>query len=158
MATSGEAPSPERQSKAIYSAAMANRVIEDLAAGKTYQKVTSTTEGRPCIGTLYRWRCAHPEFADAADAARAFGAEVCADRALDVAQAATDETLRTAKLKIDTLMQRANALAPERWGGRSPRVAKAEPVEMVFRVRRFEKVAGTDGRTVLREILPENEA
>jgi hypothetical protein len=148
---------PLRRRQAVYTPAAVRKVCEDLAAGKTYQELARNPR-RPSSATLYNWRKKHPEFAEATDAARAFGAEFCADRALEVAEQATEETVRKAKLHVDTLMLRAGFLAPGRWSGRTARTAKAEPVEIVFRIRHFEKVIGPDGKAFVREIKPEGEA
>lgn len=150
-------PPRERRRKKTYTPAMLQKVIGDLASGKTYAEVDRNPH-RPCSATLYNWRKAYPEFAEAADAARAFGAEFCADRALEVAEQATEETVRKAKLHVDALMQRAAFLAPERWGAKTARVAKPEPLEVVFRIRHFENVIGPDGKAFVREIKPEGEA
>ena len=143
-----------RRRQAKFTRAMVRKVCEDLASGKTYQELARNPR-RPCAATLYNWRQKHPEFAEAADAARAFGAEFCADRALEVAEQATEETVRKAKLHVDTLMLRAGFLAPGRWSARTARAAKVEPVEIVFSVRHFEKVTGADGKAYVREIEPE---
>lgn len=146
------APLRERRRKKTYTSAMVRKVCEDLATGKTYEEVGRNPH-RPCTATIYNWRKERPEFAEAVDAARAFGAEFCADRALEVAEQATEETVRTAKLHVDTLMQRAAWLASDRRGGRTRgAAAKAEPLEVIFSVRHFEKVIGADGRTYVREI------
>ena len=146
-----------RRRKTKFTAEMVRKVCEDLASGMSYDEVGRNPR-RPCSATIYNWRREHPEFAEAADAARAFGAEFCADRARRVAEEATEETVRKAKLQVDTLMQRAALLAPLRWGGRSAGAAKAQPVEVVFRMRHFERVEGPDGKPFLREIKPESEA
>lgn len=142
-----------------YGAAVVQMVCEDLATGKTWEQVAALP-GRPSYHAMYNWRKTHPEFAAAADAARAFGADHCADQALEVAEQATEETVRKAKLHVDTLMQRAALLAPERWSGRGGGRAaeRAEPLEVVFSFRHFENVIGPDGKTVVREIKPEGEA
>lgn len=153
------APVRERRRKKEYTSAMVQKVIEDLARGRTYADF-ERDHSRPCTATIYNWRKKSPEFAEAADAARAFGAEFCADRALEVAEQATEETVRKAKLHVDALMQRAALLAPDRWGGkgRGAVAAKVAPVEVIFRVRHFEKVIGPDGKAFMREIKPEGEA
>lgn len=148
---------PLRRRQAVYTPAMVRKVCEDLAAGKTYQELTRNPR-RPCMATLYNWRQKHPDFAEMTDAARAFGAEACADRALEVAEAATEETVRKAKLHVDTLMLRAGFLAPGKWSARTARTVKAEPLEVIFRIRHFEKVIGPDGKAFVREIKPEGEA
>lgn len=143
-----------------YSAAVVEMVCADLATGKTWEQVAALP-GRPSYHAMYCWRRKHPEFAEAADAARAFGADHCADRALEVAEGATDETVRKAKLYVDTLMQRAALLAPERWSDRrgvGRVVERGEPLEIVFSFRHFENVTGPDGKTFVREVKPEGEA
>lgn len=163
MATSDVEPAAKkpRRKKCEYTPSMVQKVCDDLAIGMTYEQVAGQ-DGRPCAMTIYNWRQKYPEFAAAADAARSFGAEMCADKALEVAQGATEDSVRSAKLHIDTLIHRAMALAPERWGNRAARAAvsgaRAQPVQIVFRVRQFETVTGPDGRAALRELFPEDEA
>ncbi|TAL37370.1 MAG: hypothetical protein EPN98_03545 [Phenylobacterium sp.] len=149
-------PAPKSKRRVKYGPNVVRLVCEDLASGMTYNEVTQG-RGRPSHSSLYEWRRRYPEFAEATDAARAFGAEVCGDRALEVAEQATEETVRKAKLEVDTLVHRAAVLAPERWGGRGAGLRRAEPIEVVFSVRRFEKVVGPDGRVCVREIKPEGE-
>lgn len=135
-------------------------VCEDLAAGRTWEAIGATGEGRPSYSTMYKWRKTYPEFAQVTEDARVYGADACADRALSVAEGATKDTVAQAKLYVDTLMHRAAMLAPDRWGkgrGAAP-AAKAEPLEIVFSFRRFEKVIGPDGRRYVREIEPEGDA
>jgi hypothetical protein len=89
--------------------------------------------------------------------ARQQGADYCADKALMVAEAATKETVQQDRLLVSTLMRRAAVIAPKVWGGKPEKAAKEkpEPVEVVFRVRHFEKVIGPDGKAFVREIKPE---
>ena len=140
-----------------YTATVVSQVCEDLAAGKTWEQI-GETPGRPSYSTMFKWRKLHPAFAEAADAARAYGADVCADRALTVAEQATKETVQQAKLHVDTLMQRAAFLAPQRWSAKAAAPAKPEPVEVVFRVRHFQRMTGPDGIDFLREVKPEGDA
>lgn len=142
-----------------YSATVMEQVCEDLAAGKTWEQIGAQKD-RPSYSTMYKWRKSRPEFADATDAARAYGADYCADHALDVAEAVTKETVQQAKLRVDTLMQRAALLAPQRWSGKGggAAAAKSGPVEVIFRVRHFQRMTGPDGKDFLREVLPEGEA
>lgn len=141
-----------------YSAKVVAQVCDDLAAGKTWEHI-GLQKDRPSYSTMYKWRKSRPEFAEATDAARAFGADYCADHALDVAEAVTKETVQQAKLRVDTLMQRAALLAPQRWSGKGGGAgAGSRPVEVVFRVRHFQRMTGPDGKDFLREVLPEGEA
>lgn len=160
MRNGNQAPEPARvRGRYVrYSPAVVAMVCGDLAAGHTWDQIEAMP-GRPSYHAMYMWRKRHPEFAEAVDAARAFGADRCADRALAVAEQATEETVRRAKLQVDTLMQRAALLAPERWSARGggAAAAKPQPLEVVFSVRHFEKVIGPDGKAFVREILPEGE-
>lgn len=158
--TKAKGPSKRRPGQYVrYGQNTTRLVCEDLAAGRTWEQI-GATDDRPSYSTLYKWRKKYPEFAQVTDEARADAADVCADRALTVAEGATKDTVAQAKLHVDTLMHRAAMLAPDRWGkGRgAPAAAKPEPLEIVFSFKRFEKVIGPDGRRYVREIEPEGDA
>lgn len=143
-----------------YSQAVALRICERLAKGESLFQMANT-EGMPCASTFYTWQRRYPEFAEAVLQAREAGAESLAGQALDVASKSTRETVQQDRLYVQTLMKHAALKAPRTWGGKADRSAKApEPqrVEVVFRIRRFEKAIGPDGRAFVREILPEGEA
>jgi len=140
-----------------YTPTVVRRICERLASGDSWPQICST-EGMPSYSTLYVWRRKYPEFSEAVDAAREHGADLCADRALAVAAAATKDTVQQDRLHVGVLMKRAALTAPRRWGGKAEPAAKREPVEVVFRVRHFEKVIGPDGKAFVREIKPEGKA
>ncbi len=144
-----------------YSQAVALRICERLATGESLFQMANT-EGMPCASTFYAWQRRYPEFAEAVLQAREAGAESLAGKALDVASRSTRETVQQDRLYVQTLMKHAALKAPRTWGGKADRGAAKAPepqrVEVVFRIRRFEKAIGPDGRAFVREILPEGEA
>jgi len=140
-----------------YSIAVATRICARLAKGESWSRIANT-EGMPCYSALYAWQKRHPEFAEAVAQAREIGADYCADKALEVAAAATKDTVQQDRLFVQALMKHAALKAPKRWGGKGEAKEKPQTVEVVFRVRHFERVIGPDGKAFVREIKPEGEA
>jgi hypothetical protein len=150
---------PDRKGRVThvrYSQAVARKICERLAKGEPWFSICNTDD-LPCYASLYTWSDRYPEFAEAVARARQQGADYCADKALAVAEASTKETVQQDRLLVNTLMRRAAVIAPRAWGGKTEKPAKAtpQPVEVVFRVRHFEKVVGPDGKAFVREIKPE---
>jgi hypothetical protein len=150
---------PDRKGRVThvrYSQAVARKICERLARGEPWYSICNTDD-LPCYASLYTWSDRYPEFAEAVARARQQGADYCADKALTVAEASTKETVQQDRLLVNTLMRRAAVIAPKAWGGKAATAAKEkpEPVEVVFRVRHFEKVIGPDGKAFVREIKPE---
>lgn len=149
---------PDRKGRVThirYGQAVARRICERLAKGEPWSSICNTDD-LPCYASLYTWSERYPEFAEAVARARQQGADYCADKALTVAEAATKETVQRDRLLVSTLMRRAALIAPKAWGGKTDKAKeKPEPVEVVFRVRHFEKVIGPDGKAFVREIKPE---
>lgn len=70
-------------------------------------------EGMPVTGTVYEWLRNHDDFARLYRRARRMQADVLADRAWEIAQAATPETLKVARLQFDVIRWRATRVAPK---------------------------------------------
>ncbi|HKP79730.1 MAG TPA: hypothetical protein VJU34_11465 [Phenylobacterium sp.] len=140
-----------------YSVAVARKICARLAKGESWSRIANT-EGMPSYSALYAWQKRRPEFAEAVAQAREIGADYCADKALEVAAAATKDTVQQDRLFVQTLMKHAALKAPKRWGGKGEAKEKPQTVEVVFRVRHFEKAIGPDGKAFVREIKPEGEA
>lgn len=153
---------PDRKGRVThvrYSQAVARRICERLAEGEPWFSICNTDD-LPCYGSLYTWSERYPEFAEAVARARQQGADYCADKALAVAEGSTKDTVQQDRLLVSTLMRRAAVIAPRTWGGKADKAAKDKPqqVEVIFRVRHFEKAIGPDGKAFVREILPEDDA
>ena len=140
-----------------FSLGLCETICELLAQGHPWHRIAGT-RGMPSYQTLYNWKRTKPGFAEAVEAAQELGREYCADRAVEVAEEATRETVMVDRLRATTLMRRASYGGSRRWSGKGGGAAeKPEPVEVVFRVRHFERVVGPDGKPFVREIFPEGE-
>jgi hypothetical protein len=143
-----------------YGVVVATNICARLAKGESWNRIANT-EGMPSYSAYYNWQKRYPEFAEAVAQAREIGADYCADKALEVAAAATKDTVQQDRLFVQTLMKHAALKAPRTWGGKGERAAKEKtpaPVKVVFYVRHFEKVIGPDGKAFVREIPREGEA
>ncbi|MBU1377204.1 MAG: hypothetical protein KKE02_09940 [Alphaproteobacteria bacterium] len=143
-----------------YGQTVALKICERLARGESLFQMANT-EGMPCCSSFYVWQRRHPEFAEAVAQAREAGADYLAGRALEVAAASTKDTVQQDRLFVQTLMKHAALKAPRTWGGKggsAKEAPKPQQVEVIFRVRHFEKAIGPDGKAFVREILPEDEA
>lgn len=140
-----------------YKRAVALAVCERLARGESWTRICGDDD-LPTYATICEWRAKHPEFDQEVEEAREMAADHFAERALQVADASTKESAAADRLKVTTLLKRAALATPGR--GRKPEAKpkKAEPQEVVFRVRHFERVVDADGRAFVRELKPEGEA
>lgn len=136
-----------------YSEKIAAEIVRRLANGESWLAMANTGQ-MPSHSTLYIWRDRYPEFGAALRWAREGAADLKADLALEVAEKATSATVSSDRLHYQALMKRAAFDAPERWSERVRAPAKAEPVEVTFHVRHFERVVGKDGKAYVREIKP----
>jgi len=142
-----------------YGAAVVQRICERLAMGESVFQM-GNAEGMPACSTIYTWQKRYPDFAEKVAQAREQGADYLAGLALEVAAAATKDTVQQDRLYVNTLMRHAALQAPRAWGGKAAakEAAKPQQVEVIFRVRHFEKAIGPDGKAFVREIRPEGEA
>lgn len=141
-----------------YSLARANKICERLAKGEPLYRICEDDDLPGCT-TVYGWERKNPSFSARVARARQAGADYCADRALTVAEESTKETAQRDRLLVATLMKRAALIAPRRWGGKAGKEepgakAKVAP-NILFYVRRFERVVAEDGSVSVRELKPE---
>lgn len=135
-----------------YSKGLAKEIALRLAKGEAWKRIAGT-EGMPSYNSLYNWRRSHPEFAQLLDEAMAMAADWHAERALEIAQAATKETVQQDRLMVATLMKHAALRAPKQWGGKGK---APEPEQRIaVRVRDFRPFTRPDGRVVTREYFPD---
>lgn len=139
------------QPRVQYSATLADKILRRLGAGERWRSIAGLG-GMPAYGTLYSWRAAHPEFAKALAQAKQAGADARADAVLDVAEAATAETIPVDRMHIGALkwhVERDDKIwrkdEPDKGMGRT----------LIVRIRRFERYVAEDGSTQVREILPD---
>jgi hypothetical protein len=147
-----QAPAGNRKAAVAYSQDLAEKILDRIAAGARWKTIAGK-RGMPAACTLYRWEKRDPEFAEALAAARRAGAEWRADAVLDVAEAATKETVQVDRLHIGALKWRVD---------RDTKIYGLKPDEpdlgagrkLIIEVRRFERFTDDDGVVRVRELLP----
>jgi terminase small subunit-like protein len=154
--TSARKPATSRRARGRpgrYSQALAHRICERLANGEKWHLICNT-DGLPSYTTLYTWQRKHPEFAEKLAMAREMAADLQADTALVVAEAATAASVQADRLRVSTLMKHAALAAPHRWGAKAEAAGSA-PRKLTIYIRHFERVVLDDGSVVVREVPPE---
>lgn len=151
-----------------WDAAAGREVCRRVAEGEALSKVCEDPD-LPSLGVVYRWRAEDAEFAAQMRLAREVAAERFCDLGWDIACEITPETAYATHVKLTQLRWMAATLSPKRFGRVKPVTGEAEaeilaetaePKEVVFRVRHYERVVGEDGRAYVREAeeLPEGMA
>lgn len=153
-------PAPLRGGKASgYTRALGEAVCARLEAGESLTSIGRDPD-MPCYGTVLKWVKRHPEFEEMYVAARQTQGDWLFDEARDVALGATRESVPVARLQFDVIRWQAARLAPKKYLERlvaaevrdeaaaAARAAEAddEPLEVVFRVMRFE--VGPNGKVL----------
>lgn len=135
-----------------YSRGLASDIIDRLAEGERLAAI-GRERGYPCRQCVYAWAKRYPEFGEALTTAKRLGADARADKVLDIAEAATKESIPVDRLQIgalkwhvdrDTKAYGAKPDEPDLGGGR----------KLIIEVRRFERYTDDEGVVRVREILP----
>jgi hypothetical protein len=138
-----------------YSKALAKELCERLAAGERWRNLAGT-EGMPSHAAPYRWARTNPEFRADFQLAKRVGADMRADRVLEIAEGATNATLNVDKFHVGSLkwhVERETKL----WGPQPDEPDLGAGRTLIIRVRQFERVERPDGGAFMREILPNGE-
>lgn len=144
-----------RRKQVRYSQQLAETICARLSAGEAWHRMCEE-DGMPSYAAFYAWRRRYPAFAQAVEAALQAAADYYADRALEVAQAATKETVTRDRLEVSTLLTRAKTAKAQAQKAEAAAASKLPPIiRYVFEARRFETVTGEDGKLYVREIPPE---
>lgn len=91
-------------------------ICRALAGGMSLLEVCAV-DGMPATGTVYEWLRAHDDFARMYRQARRMQADLLADRAWEIAQSATHEDVKLARLQFDVIRWRAARVAPKAYRG-----------------------------------------
>jgi hypothetical protein len=139
-----------------YSKAVTREICKRIAAGEIWFRICNT--GRmPSYTTLYAWLDRYPDFAEAYAQAREMAADLRADKALAVAEAATPATVTADRLHVSALQWHAAKASPGRYGsggGASGGEDEAGPPRLIIEVRQFERARRPDGTAYVREVMP----
>lgn len=86
-----------------YTPTLAARIIEQLRLGHTPTEIAAE-DWSPALAIFYKWLDIHPDFKEGVARARAAGAAVMVDRAIDIADTADESTktgIQKARLRAD---------------------------------------------------------
>lgn len=100
------------------SQALADRICEQLAAGKSLRKICRTT-GMPTMPFVFKWLREDENFVAQYARAREAQAETLFDQIVDIADAADTSSMRGiehAKIRIDARKWSAGKMAPKKYG------------------------------------------
>jgi hypothetical protein len=113
----------------IFSDALTEQICEELAEGKSLRAICSRPE-MPGMTTVLRWTRDDPSFGSRYAHAREAQAETMDDKILTVADACSNETALSDRVKIDAYKWRAAKLAPKRYGDKTILGGDADNVEL----------------------------
>ena len=116
-----------------YSEAMANRICEEIADGKTVSEICAA-EDMPARSTVFKWLSDHEEFSDQYARAREDQVERMADELLEIADDGTNdymerqnddgstyevfngEHVQRSRLRVDTRKWLMSKMLPKKYG------------------------------------------
>lgn len=155
-------PAPKRLHRAKgkrpsvhYTQEIADEILERIASGERWTKITRR-RGMPSRCTLYYWLNQDPEFRAAYRRAQQAGADARADKVLDIAEAATNETLNVDKFHVTSLKWHVDR-DTKLFGPRPDEPDLGAGRHIVIEVRRFVRVEREDGSAFVREVFPNGE-
>lgn len=144
----------KRRSPVRYSQALADRILERLGEGERWSAIAGEP-GLPTHTVVYKWGQRNAEFARAWAAAQRMGANVRADRVLDIAEKSTPETLSVDRAHIGALKWHVDRDAKV-WGLREEEPDRGKPGQtLIIRVRQFTLYTDETGVERVREVLPD---
>jgi transposase-like protein len=131
-----------------YSAAVADEIFERMCEGESVMGICRDP-AMPGFSTVYRWRRAFPDFAEAMRVAREVQAEFYCDRGMEIADAVTPETAHATRVRLAQLRWTAGVMAPARFGRMKPLDVEQPPEPpQAYYVRHFRvEVRPEDGAT-----------
>lgn len=135
-----------------YSKVVCERICRRIAEGEMWSKMANDAD-MPAYATLYDWLRKHPDFREDYEMAREMAADRRAEKALEVAEATTPSTVSADRLKVSALQWYAAKGNPRRYGRKAE--DKPATTRVIIEIREFEKYVGEDGKTYVREVLPE---
>lgn len=106
---------PPRRKCHRWTQALADEVLSRVADGRGLREVCAEPD-MPAPSTVARWLNERPDYAEAYVRARATQADRLFDLAWRIACDATEETVATSRLKIQTLKWRVTRLSPRKYG------------------------------------------
>lgn len=95
---------------------LVDRICEELAAGRSLNRICKEEDWAPDKSTFYRWMYKHDLIRDKYAHACNSRAEAAAEEILEIAHNATPETYNVARLQVDARKWIASRFLPKRYG------------------------------------------
>ena len=102
----------------IYTDELADKMLEEIASGRSVIGMCREEEWTPNADTWYRWMYKIEGLSDRYTRAKAFQSEREADIILDIADNATNQDYQVARLRVDARKWIASKLLPNKYGDR----------------------------------------
>ena len=102
-----------------YSEKLEDRMLEEIASGRSVISLCREEEWTPNADTWYRWMYKIDGLSDRYTRAKAISSEFHADQILAIADEADNQTFQVARLQIDARKWVASKLVPNKYGEKS---------------------------------------
>ena len=102
-----------------YSEKLVDRMLEEIASGRSVIGLCREEEWTPNADTWYRWLYKHKGLSDRYARAKAHQSEREADIILDIADNATNTDYQVARLRVDARKWVASKLLPNKYGDKT---------------------------------------
>ena len=102
-----------------YSEKLEDRMLEEIASGRSVISLCREEDWTPNADTWYRWMYKIEGLSDRYTRAKAISSEYHADQILAIADEADNQTFQDARLQIDARKWVASKLVPNKYGDKS---------------------------------------
>lgn len=102
-----------------YSEKLEDRMLEEIASGRSVISLCREEDWTPNADTWYRWMYKIDGLSDRYTRAKAISSEYHADQILAIADEADNQTFQVARLQIDARKWVASKLVPNKYGDKS---------------------------------------
>jgi len=103
----------------IYSEELEDRMLEEIASGRSVISLCREEDWTPNADTWYRWMYKVDGLSDRYTRAKSISSEFHADQILAIADEADNQSFQVARLQIDARKWVASKLVPNKYGEKS---------------------------------------
>ena len=103
----------------IYSEKLVERILEEIASGRSVISLCREEDWTPNAETWYRWLYKKEGLSNRYARAKSFQSEREADIILDIADSATNQDYQVARLRVDARKWVASNLLPNKYGDKT---------------------------------------
>lgn len=103
----------------IYSEELEDRMLEEIASGRSVISLCKEEDWTPNADTWYRWMYKIDGLSDRYTRAKSISSEYHADQILAIADEADNQSFQVARLQIDARKWVASKLVPNKYGDKS---------------------------------------